>query len=69
MPPDVVISSAGSSLIRLEPTTPAAKEWVRENLPLEGWQWLSNGFVIEGQYVNDIINGMRNDGLTVEFNN
>jgi hypothetical protein len=49
------------------PMSPAAREWVDENVPLESWQWLGAGFACEPRYVTTLIDGMQEDGLTIEL--
>jgi len=56
----------GGTIFMIEPRTPQAKKWVQENVPLENWQWLGPRFSVEHRYVVDLIEGIRNDGLTVE---
>lgn len=63
--PDVVIENHGSvTLVR--PLTPAAHEWVDEHVPLEGWQWFGGAFACEPRYVDNLIEGMINNGLEVQ---
>ena len=47
------------------PLSPAAKEWVDDNLALEGWQWLGAGFACEPRYAGDLAQGMSDAGLVV----
>ncbi len=48
--------------------TPAAKDWVEENVALEGWQWLgSSCFAIDdGCMAMSLADGMTGDGLAVQ---
>jgi hypothetical protein len=49
------------------PITVAAKEWVKENIPLEDWQWFGNlGFAVDHRYIGNLVSGAVNDGLTLE---
>lgn len=49
--------------------TPAAKDWTRDNVSLEPWQWLGNGYAVDQHYANDLADGMREGGLTVVVTN
>jgi len=49
----------------LWPLTPAAEDWVFNHLPADVTRWGRNGVVIEHRYVDDILFGIQNDGLTV----
>lgn len=62
--PDVEFLNHGSVCMAV-PLTPAAKDWVEENLALESWQWLGGGFACEPRYAGDLAEGMANDGLIV----
>ncbi len=62
---DITIKNEGS-VILITPRTPEGREWVDSNLALESWQWLGDGFAVDSRYVEDIIDGMRNDGLDVQ---
>lgn len=48
----------------LFPLTDAAKEWVEEKVEVA--QTWSGGVVIDHRFVQDILDGIVNDGLTVE---
>ncbi len=51
------------SIVSIAPLTKAAREWVKKNLALEGWQWLGGFFNVETRYAEDILNGASADGL------
>ncbi len=53
------------SVASLEPMTKAAKQWMDENLRVEGWQWLGNMLCIEPRYADEIAGGMQAAGLVV----
>lgn len=52
------------SLFLLRPCTPAAFDWIEENLPLNRLTW-GNATVIEPRYVWPIILGIQDGGLSV----
>lgn len=61
--PDFTLNYQGTiSLLR--PVSEAAKEWVEDHLPSDR-QYFGHAVVIEHRYVDDIINGIINDGLEV----
>ena len=47
----------------VRPLTDKAKNWVDENVQLEGWQWLGDGFGVDHHYVEALVEGMIGDGL------
>jgi hypothetical protein len=53
------------SLVTVTPLTPAAEAWVEENVPLEDWQYIGRGFVVEPRYVGNLVDGIQADGLTI----
>lgn len=61
---DVSIHYHGS-VVMVEPVTSAAKEWVDENVQLEGWQWMGNTFAVDPHMLENLVCGMRDDGLEV----
>lgn len=66
MTTDFTVTDEGT-IVLLVAETDAAKAWGAENLPAstERMRW-GNAAVIEHRYAQDIIEGIQNDGLTVE---
>lgn len=44
------------------PKTKRAKEWAAEHLPEPTWSL--DGIVVEHRYIQDIVEGIRGDGMT-----
>ena len=61
---DVRVSGSGTMYL-VTPLTEAAKEWVAEHVQLESWQWLGSGFGVEWRYVENLVEGMEDAGLSV----
>ena len=61
---DFHIQNEGSIVI-LYPHGREAQEWIEEHLPADAQRW-GTGIVIEPRYLEDILNGIRADGLEVE---
>jgi len=62
---DVMVTPAGS-VVRFRLCSPAAHEWVRENVQLESWQWLGVAvFAVDWRYASPIMRGMLDAGLLV----
>lgn len=62
-PKDFSVSYHGSiSIIR--PLTERAKDWVREYIPADAQRW-AGGIAVEHRYVDGVVTGIINDGLTV----
>lgn len=49
----------------LTPMNELAKSWLREHIPDDA-QWFARGVVIEHRYVDGVIAGIAEDGLTHE---
>ena len=64
MEADFTLSDQGSICI-LTPIGEAGETWLSENIGDDAMRW-GAGVVIEHRYVDDIIEGIQNDGLTVE---
>lgn len=62
---DFIVRNEGS-IFMVTPVTPQAQGWVSLNLRLESWQWLGNSFSVGYRYIEDLVQGMRNDGFVVE---
>lgn len=62
---DVQVTGGGTTIVMVKTLTKEAASWVKENVATESWQWLDNAFACEPRMVNDLIEGMRNDGLEV----
>lgn len=54
------------SLCILTPLTPAGKQWFESNLPVDNpeTQFWCGGICIERRYAANILDGLKNDGLT-----
>jgi hypothetical protein len=61
--PDFICESH-ISLFLLRPRTPAAFDWIEENLPLDRLTW-NNATVSEPRFVWSIILGIQDSGLSV----
>lgn len=66
MAQDVRLSGVGSSVVMVEPVSQEAKDWVQENVGLEGWQWMGPAFAVEPRMLDNLIAGMEDAGLSVE---
>ena len=62
--PDVTWSDHGSITL-VTPHTEAAREWIDEFIQ-EDPQWYGRSLVVEPRYLDDLLEGMRGDGLVVE---
>jgi hypothetical protein len=61
---DVSVTNHGS-LVGLTMHTEEAQEWANQHLPADAPS-MGNTIFAEPRYVEDIVDGMRNDGLEVE---
>lgn len=56
-----------SSLFIFTPHTPAAQEWLTDNVESEPWQWLGASLVVERRFAADLAQGLLLDaGMEVE---
>ena len=62
---DFTIHNEGS-IFMITPNTQLAKDWVKDNLPLEPWQWLGHSFSVEHRYIGEIYQSMLDEGFEVE---
>jgi hypothetical protein len=63
---DLRIQDEGS-LVLLYSETQRGQDWIEDNVaPNEGISWANASRVLEPRYVNDIVVGAVNEGLTVE---
>jgi hypothetical protein len=60
---DVLVRNEGSIFL-FTPTTPAAREWISENVQ-PNTQWFGASLVVEHRYAADLAVGMRADGLVL----
>jgi len=52
------------TIIMLYPQSKQAKSWVENNIALDSWQ-NSTGIAIEPRYFLDIVEGIKEEGLTI----
>lgn len=62
---DISVFNAGSVVI-LSGATVKGQEWLREHMPDDCLRWGQGGYVVQPQYLHDIIIGAVDDGLEVE---
>lgn len=62
---DVRIES-DSSMVLITPVSYVGRQWIDENLQVEGWQWLGRSLAVDKRYAGPIVDGMIGDGLDVE---
>jgi hypothetical protein len=49
----------------LRPLTPAAFDWIKENIPSDA-QWFGKAVAVEHRFIWPILEGIQNDGLAVQ---
>lgn len=62
--PDFLLQDGGS-IVLLYPQNNDAKAWIKHNLSLNDWQNPCR-IAIEPRYIEDIVCGVRGDGLRIE---
>ncbi len=64
--PDFTVQNEGTIFL-LYPHTPAAHDWVEQNIGREnGFQPYWPTVLVEHRYIREIVAGIQNDGLEVE---
>ena len=53
------------SIVILYAKSNAAKQWVADHIPEDVQTWGKDGIVVEHSYVNEIVQGMMDEGLEV----
>jgi hypothetical protein len=48
------------------PLTNRCKAWLDEKVEAEGWQWFGDQLAVEPRYVDQVVEGMIEDGLMIE---
>lgn len=59
--------AGGGTIYLVTPHTPEAQDWTAEHIGDDA-QWLGRGFAVEHRYIEDILEGMVRDGMTVSGN-
>jgi hypothetical protein len=53
------------SICLLVPISPDANDWVSEHIPDDAMRWGACAIVIEPRYVDDVLAGILDEGLTI----
>lgn len=64
--PDLRVSGLATSVILIEPVSPAAREWVGANIAIESWQWLGNAFACEPRSFGNLYAALAEEGFSIE---
>lgn len=60
---DFTIENHGSIFL-LRPNTVVAREWIVQNIQPDA-QWYGDAVAVEHRYIDDIIDGITNAGMTI----
>ena len=63
--PDLRVYNEGT-IVQFEPVSEAAKDWIDENVQVEGWKWLGNCLCVEPRDAEALIARMMAEGLTIQ---
>lgn len=61
---DIRVHPEGT-VVAISPETPAARQWIEENVQAEGWQWLGNMLVVDHRYALPLLRGAHDAGLVI----
>jgi hypothetical protein len=62
----VVLVENHGSVALFTPMTPDARQWIEENVHVEPWQWIGCSVACEPRCLDQIVEGMQEDGLIVQ---
>ena len=62
---DVIYADQGS-VVQITPVSPAAKEWIDDNVASEGWQWLGRSLCIDWRYGALLLADLEDAGFVVD---
>lgn len=62
--PDVDVNDTGS-IVMLTGRTEVGREWLKESVQSEPWQWMGPSLCVDHRFADDLIAVMQSDGLTV----
>jgi hypothetical protein len=62
---DVNVENHGS-IVTFNLLNDSAKNWIKDNVKTEPWQWIGKKLTVEPRCVQNLIDGMENDGLFVK---
>jgi hypothetical protein len=54
------------SVVLVTPQSRKAKKFVNEQIVLDGWQWLGDSFAVEPRFVGNLLDGIIQEGMTVQ---
>ena len=60
---DVEFTNHGT-LVTILPLTQEARDWIDDNVAVEGWEWLGGALCADPRCAFDICQAMQVDGLT-----
>jgi virulence-associated protein VagC len=49
------------TVVLITPVSKQAKKWIDENVQVESWQWLGQGFAVDHRCAEDLLEGMQNE--------
>lgn len=64
--PDLSFLYQGSSVLVLTANSLAGRDWMKENVQAESWQYVGTGIAVEPRFAAGIAQGAADDGLVVE---
>lgn len=54
-------------LVICTPMQAKARQWLADHAAAEPWQYYAGGLVVEPRYVPDLVDGMKADGFTCQW--
>jgi hypothetical protein len=65
---DFTFTYDGGTIATLQPNTEVASDWIEDNVRADRHNYLGSALAIEHRYIDDILAGIVDDGLTIERN-
>jgi hypothetical protein len=63
--PDFIVANHGSVAV-LTPLTSEASDWLSANVSFEPWQLWGGGIALDSRFVDDLVTGIEEEGLTLQ---
>ncbi len=64
---DFIIFNYASNIVGIQPFTEEAAQWLLNEVEAEPWQFQGNILWIDQRYIENIINAIIEDNLTIEI--
>lgn len=64
--PDFIVNDQGS-IVMFEPQNDKAKQWLKDQVDAEDWQWLGNNLTVDHRFAGDLNEHLIDDGFVLKL--